>query len=139
MVYPTFDHCTRGKSVLRYLKRTINFGVIYEKGLKDIKVMGYTDSDFASDVEDRKSTSGQVFFLGGLPITRNSLKQKVVGLPSCEIEYIEITLVVCQGVWITRLVKDVMGVEIKGVKFIIDNQSAIMQSKTSAPHALSLH
>ena len=37
--------------------------------MKDIKVMGYTDNDFSSDVEDRKSTSGQVFFLGGLPIT----------------------------------------------------------------------
>ena len=62
-----------------------------------------------------------------------------MGLPSCEIEYIEITLVVCQVEWITRLVKEVMGVEIKGVNVIVDNESFIMLSKTSPPHALSLH
>ena len=53
------------------------------------------------------------FFLGDLPITWNSLKKKVVALYSCEIEYIAITSVVCQGVWIARLVKEVMGVEIE--------------------------
>ena len=30
--------------------------------------MGYSDSDFAGDISDRKSTSGQIFFLGGLPM-----------------------------------------------------------------------
>ena len=33
--------------------------------MKDLKVIGYSDIDFAGDVEDRKSTSGQVFFIGG--------------------------------------------------------------------------
>ena len=73
---PTFDHGTVAKGVLRYLKGTIDFGLIYEKGVKDVKVIGH--SDFAGDVEDRKSTLGQVFFLGSLPITWNSLKQKVM-------------------------------------------------------------
>ena len=46
----------------------------YEKGMKDLNVIGYSDNDFAGDMEDRKSTFGQVLFLGGLPITLNSLK-----------------------------------------------------------------
>ena len=80
MVNPTSDHWIAAKRVLRYLKGTIDFGLVYVKGVKNLNVIGYSDSDFTGDVEDRKSTSGQVFFLGGLPITWNSLKQKVVAL-----------------------------------------------------------
>ena len=90
-------------------------------------------------MEDRNSTLGQVFFLGGLPITWNSLKQKVVALSSCEAKYIAIKLVVCQGVWIIRFVKEVMGVEIEVLKIMVHNQSAIMLSKTSAHHNRTKH
>ena len=85
-------------------------------------------------MDDIKSILGQVFFLGDLPITWNSLKQKVVTLSSCEAEYIEITSAVCQGVWIARLEKEVLWVEIEALKIMIDNQSAIMLSKTLAYH-----
>ena len=98
MVNPSSDHWTTGKRVLRYLKGTLDFGLIYEKGIKDLKVIGFRDNDFAGDVKDRKSTSRQVFFLGGLLIMWNILKQKVVALCSCEGEYISITSIVCQGV-----------------------------------------
>ena len=69
MVNPTSNHWRAAKKVLKYLKCTINFVIIYEKGVKDLKVISYRDSDFAGDVEDRKSTSGQVFFVGCLIIT----------------------------------------------------------------------
>ena len=113
MVNPTSDHWPAAKRVFNYLKGTIDFCLRYEKGVKDLNVIGYSDSDFADDVEDRKSTSEQVFFLGGLPIIWNSLKQKVVVLSLCEAEYIAITSVVCQGVLIARLLKKVMGVKIE--------------------------
>ena len=134
MVNPTSDHWIAAKRVLRYLKRTINFSLIYGKGVNDLNVIGYSDSDFAGDVEDKKSPSGQVFFLGGQPITWNSLKQRVVALSSCEAEYRAITSAICQGVWIAKLVKEVMRVEWEGVKIMVDNQSAIMLSNTSSNH-----
>ena len=87
---PTSDHLIATKirelrfEVLTYLKGTIDFGLIYEKCVKDLKVSGYRNNDFANDLEDRKSPLGQVFFLGGLPITWNSLKQKMAALSSCE-------------------------------------------------------
>ena len=95
MVNPTSNHWTIAKRVLRYLKGTIDFGLVYEKGVKDLNVIGYSNSDFIGDVEHRKSTSGHVFFLGGLLISWNSLKQKVVALSLCEVDYIEITSAIC--------------------------------------------
>ena len=57
IVNPTSDHWIAAKKVLRYLKGTIDFGLLYEKGVKNLNVIGCSDSDFVSDVEDRKSTS----------------------------------------------------------------------------------
>jgi hypothetical protein len=48
--------------VLRYLKGTIDFGIFYKKGGDD-ELVAYTDSDYAGDLEDKKSTSGYVFLL----------------------------------------------------------------------------
>ena len=70
--------------MLRYFKGTKDFGLLYKKGVKNHKVIGYSDSDFNGDVKDIKNTLGQVFFLGGLPITCNSTKKNLVALSSCE-------------------------------------------------------
>ena len=61
----------------------------------------------------------------------------MVALSLCEAEYIAITLAMCQRVWIARLVKEVIGVEIEVVKIIVDNQLAIMVSNTSSQHNLA--
>ena len=55
-------HLQVTKRVLRYLKRTTGFGIFYKKGGDD-ELVAYTDSDYAGDLEDRKSTSGYVFLL----------------------------------------------------------------------------
>ena len=68
MVNSTSDHWAAAKRVLSYLKGTIYFVLIDGKCVKDLNVIGKSDSDFASDLEDRKSTSRQVVFLGDLPI-----------------------------------------------------------------------
>jgi hypothetical protein len=52
----------------------------------------------AGDVDDRKSTSGILFMLGGNPVTWQSQKQKIVALSSCEAEYVAATTAACQGV-----------------------------------------
>ena len=62
-----------------------------------------------------------------------------MALSSCEAESIAITSTVCQGVWIARLVKEVIGVEIEAVKIMLDDQSAIMLRKTLAIHNRTKH
>jgi hypothetical protein len=47
---------------------------------------GFSDADFAGDVDARKSTTWVIFFLANSPITWQSMKQKVVAQSSCESE-----------------------------------------------------
>ena len=54
MVNPTSDYWTPSKRGLRHLKGVIDFGLIFEKGVRNLKVIGYNNSDFIGDVEDRK-------------------------------------------------------------------------------------
>ncbi|KAA0040928.1 gag/pol protein [Cucumis melo var. makuwa] len=60
---PGRDHWTAVKNILKYLKRTKDYMLVY--GSKDLILTGYTDSDFQTDKDARKSTSGSVFTLNG--------------------------------------------------------------------------
>ena len=129
------------KHILRYLKGTINYGCKYERGteLKPM-LLGYSDSDFAGDVEDRKSTTGVVYFLGNSLVTWASQKQKIVALSSCEAEYVAAAAAAaCQGVWLSRLIADMMGTKETPVKLLMDNMSAIALSRNPVHHDRSKH
>ncbi|XP_020418028.1 uncharacterized protein LOC109948734 [Prunus persica] len=68
MEAPTKLHLQTAKRMLRFLKGTVDYGVFYKKG-KGNQLIGFSDSDYARDLEDGKSTSGQVFMLslGAVP------------------------------------------------------------------------
>jgi len=63
MSNPTKSHWFAAKRILRYLKKTTELGIYYKKG-GDANIVAYTNSDFAGDLDDRRSTSGFVFLLG---------------------------------------------------------------------------
>ena len=65
----------------------MSLGLFYSK-TKDYKLAGYSDSDWCEDIDDRKSTSGYVFFMGNTAFTWLSKKQLIVTLSTCEAEYV---------------------------------------------------
>jgi hypothetical protein len=103
------------------------------------KLIGYSDADMGGDIDDRKSTSGIVFFLAGNPVTWQTAKQRVVALSSCEAEYIAAATAACQGVWLARLLTDMIGTESGALELLVDNQSAIALSKNPVFHERSKH
>lgn len=140
MESPTTQHLAVVKHILRYVSGTLNFGCYYEKkGSLEPKLVGYCDSDLAGDVDDRKSTTGTVFFLGSSLITWLSQKQKIVALSSCEAEYIAATTAACQGIWLARLMADLLKKEPEKVELKIDNKSAISLCKNPVHHERSKH
>ena len=62
MAKPTDFHLQAAKRILRYLKGTADYGIHYKRN-KDSELEAYTDSDYACDMDDRKSTSGYAFLL----------------------------------------------------------------------------
>ena len=139
MEKPTTEHMAAVKHILRYVKGTLNLGCVYEKKEGSLELIGYSDSDLAGDTNDRKSTTGLIFFLGSNPISWCSQKRKVVALSSCEAEYIAACAAACQGVWLGRLLAELLKTEVKKVFLKIDNQSAIALSKNSVYHERSKH
>lgn len=81
MAKPKEEHMQAAKRVLRYLKGTLEFSVFYKRG-SELKVKAYTDSDYAGDIDDWRSTSGYVFLLSGAAVCWSSRKQDVVTLSS---------------------------------------------------------
>jgi hypothetical protein len=138
MEAPTAEHLTAVKRILRYISGTLHFGCFYQKG-REAKLVGYSDSDLAGDIDTRKTTSGILFFLGNNVITWQSQKQKVVALSSCEAEYIAATTAACQGVWLARLLAEFKGRRPTTINLRIDSQSAIQLSKNPVFHDRSKH
>lgn len=66
-------------------------------------IIGYSDSDLAGHVEDRKSTEDMVFYLNDNFITWTSQKQRCVAISSCEVEFMAVMAAVCQAVWLRKL------------------------------------
>ena len=83
---PTNQHWTAVKRILRYLNGTKELGLLYNSGeMKDC--VGYSDADWAGDLDDRKSTSGYIFHTGGAAVSWKSKKQSSVALSTAEAEY----------------------------------------------------
>lgn len=140
MEEPKASHWAAVKQILRYLAGTVNYGCAYrKKNTAEPILVGYSDSDLAGDVDDRKSTSGSVFLLGGSLVTWLSQKQKVVALSSCEAEYIASASAACQGIWLSRLLGELLGIQAPRVKLLVDNKSAIALSKNPVHHDRSKH
>jgi len=134
------EHWAAVKHILRYLRGTLGYGCKYEKGAElKLMLIGYSDSDFAGDVEDRKSTSGVGYFLDSSLVTWASQKQKIVALSSCEAEYVAAAGAACQGIWLSRLVADMLRTKVTTVKLLMDNMSAIALSKNPVHHDRSKH
>ena len=139
MENPTTEHMSAVKRILRYVKGTLDLGLVYEKNEAGIKLVGYSDSDYAGDPDDRKSTTGMAFFLGNNLICWASQKQKIVALSSCEAEYVAATTAACQGIWLARLIGELMNKEMISMTLMVNNKSAIALSKNPVFHNRSKH
>ena len=109
------------------------------RGKEKFELVGYSDSDMAGDVDDRKSTSRMIYFLSGGTIYWQSTKQKVVALSSFEVEYIAASTAATQGVWLERLMEELIEKEGDPPMLYVDNKATISLIKNSVLHNRSKH
>ena len=129
MSKPNSEHSSAANRILRYIRGTSSFGLRYERGKKNYSIQGYSNNDFAGDSDDRKNTTGQLFFMGNSAITWNTVKQNVVSLSSCEAEYIAASAASCQDIWIVRFVEEILNIKVRPFNLYVDKKSAISLSK----------
>src|SRR4051812_49356764 len=98
---PKWSHYQAAVRILRYIKGTLKFGIVFPSGRKEeSELLSYFDFDCCGDRVDRRSTSGYLFmFLGG-PISWSSKKKVVIALSTCEAKYIADVVAACQVVWL---------------------------------------
>ncbi|KAJ0748566.1 putative alcohol dehydrogenase [Helianthus annuus] len=138
MERPKRSHWEAAKRILRYIKGTVTEGITYSKGSKG-KLVGFSDSDYAGNVDDSKSTSGYVFNLGSGAIAWQSKKQKVVALSSTEAEYIALSMAGCQALWMKGILNDLCFNMDCPPTVYCDNKSTICLAKDPVYHGKSKH
>ncbi|XP_036347024.1 secreted RxLR effector protein 161-like [Rhagoletis pomonella] len=95
---PTSAHVNAVKRILRYVRGTIQMGILYKSDTQ-LNLVGYSDADYAGDSATRRSTSGYVFSIGCGVISWASMRQQSVSTSSIESEYIAACQAIKELVW----------------------------------------
>jgi hypothetical protein len=131
-------HLIAAKHVLRYLKGTIDYGLRYVADCK-FGLVGYTDSDWAGSVIDRKSTSRCCFNLGSVVIVWHNRKQTSVALSTIEAEYIAACSTSSEAVLLRKMLLGLSDLEMDATCIYCDNQSCIKLFENPVFHDKSKH
>ena len=138
---PKKAHWDSIKRVIRYVKGTSNYGLLYGKNNSndDVPVLAYSDADFAGDPNTRKSTSGYIIKLGHDLITWSSRKQQTVTLSTTESEFVAACSTVQEMVWLDRLFRELVTRKLETPILYVDNQSTIKIIKNPQFHCRTKH
>lgn len=127
----THHHYCHLKRILRYLNGTVDNKLIYQPKDESQPITAFVDSDFANDLEDRKSTTGYVIFCFDCPILWGTKKQPIVTLSSTEAEYVAANLAACEVLWLRKIFKEI-SIDLPDPTLMFeDNQGAIMISQNA--------
>ena len=133
---PGRQHWEAVKWIMRYLRGTSKLKFTFGSG-KPV-LIGYTDSDMAGDVDNRKSTSSYLMTFSGGAVSWQSRLQKCVALSTTEAEYIAAAEACKELLWMKHFMQE-LGFKQQHYVVYCDNQSDIHLSKNSTFHARSKH
>lgn len=138
MSNPNDTHMKAVRRVLQYLKSTPGMGLYFKKNSnKGIEV--YTDSDWAGCTSDRKSTSGYCSFVWGNMVTWRRKKRSVVARSSAEAELRAMAHGICEGIWLKRMLEELIIPTNYTMRIICDNKATISMAKNPVQHDRTKH
>ena len=137
---PTHLHMRIAKGCLRYLKHTMHFDLKFVKSPDGLRLVGWTDSDFAQS-DDSHSISGNCFRLNDSSalIAWNSSKQPIIALSTVEAEYVASTEAAREATFLADNFANFSNKPAPTVLIYCDNQGAIALAKHSGFHKRTKH
>nr|ABB47865.2 retrotransposon protein, putative, Ty1-copia subclass [Oryza sativa Japonica Group] len=128
---PGDDHWQTLERVMRYLKGTMSYGIHYTGYPKVLE--GYSDSNWISDADEIKATSGYVFTLGGGAVSWKSCKQTILTRSTMEAELTALDTATVEAEWLRELLMDLPVVEkpVPAILMNCDNQTVIIKVNSS--------
>jgi histone deacetylase 1/2 len=135
---PIDSHWAAMKRILRYLRGTTSHGLHITRS-SSFALHGFTDADWASSVEDRKSTSGYLVFFGQTLISWKSGKQRIVALSSTKAEYKALVDGTTEVIWLQYLLTDLQIPSASAPIIWYDNLGATYLSANPVFHACTKH
>src|ERR1044072_1830633 len=100
------QHWEAVKWIMRYLMGTSDRGIMFSREQSVPLVVGFVDSNYAGDLDDRMSTLGYVFTLVGGPIYWKSSVQSIVVMSTTKAEYMAVAEHAKEALWLTGLVRE---------------------------------
>jgi hypothetical protein len=134
---PTSTHLTAAKRVLRYLKGSIDYGLQYHKC--PLAVTTYCDSNWTSNLDDRRSTTGFDIYLGSNLISWLAKKQHTVFRSSTEAKYRAFSLATVEMFWLRMLLKKLQVFRPSPHVLRCDNSGALTLAYNPIHHARTKH
>ncbi|KYK58962.1 hypothetical protein DCS_00089 [Drechmeria coniospora] len=128
-----------GKNLLRYLKGTIDLAICYWSKLTTPNLSGYSDSDFAGDLDSSKSTYGYLFTLAGGPICWKSKRASTIALSTVEAESDALLEAIRELKWLDGLFTEIDKGLKKPIPLLCDNNGSISNANNPNQHNRTKH
>jgi histone deacetylase 1/2 len=140
MSQPLESHWKAVKRILRYLKGTLHHGLLLNPATKGppFSLHAYSDADWGSDQDDRRSTSGSCIYFGPNLVSWGSKKQPLVARSSTEAEYRSMANTTAELMWIQSLLQE-LKVPYHVPTLLCDNLSAVSLAHNPVLHARTKH
>lgn len=121
------------------MRKTEEFGLTFGKcDVNYNELYGFCDSDYAGDLQTRKSTSGFIFLLYGAPVSWSSKRQSCVALSTTEAEFIAAAEAAKEAIWLQRFMHE-LGFPKRATSIYCDNQGAIALIRNPVFHQRTKH
>ena len=138
---PGPEHWIALNRVFRYLQGTQNLGLVYGGALSwpDQILTAYTDADYGSNPNDRRSISGSTYIIAGAAIGWMSKKQSVTATSTCYWEYVAAAACTRHVTWLQNLLLCLGFPQDGPTSVYCDNQATISLTRDFQFHAKSKH
>ena len=134
---PKVSHLNIVKRIIKYVSGTCDYGLFYRKE-SNLSLVSFSDLDWASNANDRKSTIGRCFYVRAILVDLMSRKQNSVSLSTVKAEYIAAGSCCSQLLWMKKLLSDYWITQDTMIVYC-DNSNAIDISKNPVQHFKTKH